>query len=144
MHGRCAVKCHVWNTCGKNNYAFFCAKSVSVMGKFTESVTAFILSSRWASRYALSCDLGPQIWCGVGRSNAGYGALWALRIKSETPRCALTTPPPPPSGPGAHILLWCAAADREPGWLCAHYSSRGERRRVGGEQQAGSPGLQAP
>lgn len=34
------------------------------------------------------------IWCGVGRSNAGYGALWALRIKSETPRCALTTPPP--------------------------------------------------
>lgn len=56
------------------------------------------------------------IWCGVGRSNAGYGALWALRIKSETPRCALTTPHPPllgqvPTYSSGVLLLTGSQAD---------------------------------
>lgn len=71
-------------------------------------------------------------WCVVGSSNTGYGVSWAQRIESETPRCALT----PNSGPGAHMPLWFAAADREPGWLCAHYSSRGKKEWEGSSRLA--------
>lgn len=54
--------------------------------------------------------------------------------------------PYPLSGPGAHMALVCTAADREPGWLCAHYSSWREDARSGREaagwlpRPASSPG----
>lgn len=103
--------------------------------------------TRRGSCNASSGDLkrrGRLICCGKLK-------LWALcilgarRIARETPRCGRT----PHSGPRAHMALWCTPADREPGWLCAHYASRGESEWVSGSgreaegwlpRPAGSPG----
>lgn len=57
--------------------------------------------------------------------------------------------PSPLPGPGAHIALVCTTADREPGWLCAHYSGWREDARSGRQvagwlpRPASSPGPSA-
>lgn len=92
--------------------------------------------TRRGSCNASSGDLkrkGRLICCGKLKLWAGR-ILGARRIERETPCCGRT----PHSGPRAHMALWCTPADREPGWLCAHYASRGESEWVSEWEWEGS------
>lgn len=94
----------------------------------------FILwSVSWGSFHVWWEALPPRAVC----VKAGH-----RRIETETPCCDLT----PSLVQEPRIVLMCTTADREPGWLCAHYSGWREDARSGREaagwlpRPASSPG----